>query len=473
MIRINCIHRALCAAVLGLAFILPCSSLQAQQRAWDELLRVVNAYETTSTGISVVDVNTGKPVFNQRADIAYKPASVQKLVTSAVALLELGSDYRFETKIYVGPGDSLASGSVKDLYVRGGGDPNLTTEDLWMIARSLKRKGLKQIGKLHLDDSVFVSSRPRQGQRAFQAASSGLSYNFNSLQFEVCPGKRAGEHATVTIDPWEYGTRIQGHITTILGNSQSFQIDELKGPTGTTGPIYIVKGNMGDKRECTSFYRSVSDPVLYFSRSFVAQLRYLGISLEGTIDARQIPPGAKEVHVHKSKALSQILEDLNHYSSNFIAEQVLTIMGDAGSRRHDRDKALVKMAAFLGTLGYPSSEYSLQDGSGLSHANRISARVLTRVLYKMYGAEALKAEYIKSLSVAGHNGTLRTRRFGDGRAVVRAKTGTLNGVSSLAGYIVTKKGRVLAFSILQNGVASRHRANMLEQKFLDTLYEAL
>ncbi|MCB0333414.1 MAG: D-alanyl-D-alanine carboxypeptidase, partial [Bdellovibrionales bacterium] len=172
---------------------------------------------------------------------------------------------------------------------------------------------------------------------------------------------------------------------------------------------------------------------------------------------------------HQSKPLSRILRDLNHYSSNFIAEQVLLILGGDTLSGFDRDVGLEQLSKYLHRLGVPEGEYSLHDASGLSHSNRITPMAIANAIAKMYGEEEYRVEFERSLAVDSRSGTLQKRRM---EGVVRAKTGTIDGVSSLAGIVRNKYGRLLAFVLLQNSVRSRADAHRFEEKLVRYLYRS-
>jgi D-alanyl-D-alanine carboxypeptidase/D-alanyl-D-alanine-endopeptidase (penicillin-binding protein 4) len=221
---------------------------------------------------------------------------------------------------------------------------------------------------------------------------------------------------------------------------------------------------------CAEVYRSVTDPTAYFGAVFPQLLRSVGVS--GKLLARRgaPPQNARPLTVARSKPLSQIVEDLNHFSNNFIAEQLLYALG--GPRPYDRERGLGVLTDYLLELGVAASEIRLEDASGLSHENRLTARALTRLLRANLESVEVHPEFEVSLSVAGRSGTLRKRDFGvpDGR--VRAKTGTLDGVSSLAGYLTTKRGRRLAFAILLNSMRDKQAALRIEDDLVRLLYQS-
>jgi D-alanyl-D-alanine carboxypeptidase/D-alanyl-D-alanine-endopeptidase (penicillin-binding protein 4) len=179
------------------------------------------------------------------------------------------------------------------------------------------------------------------------------------------------------------------------------------------------------------------------------------------------------MYEHASKPLVDIVRDLNHFSNNFIAEQLLLALGEVPGGGRDRQVGLDRLSRYLVDLGVPSEQVSLADASGLSHTNRLTPRSIVTVLRRMARSVEVGPEFEISLSVSGRNGTLRRRYFGGGESpTVRAKTGTLDGVSSLAGYLSGRSGKRYAFAIIGNDLASKARALKLEERLVETLYEA-
>lgn len=451
---------------LILLAILLCSQSWAAASDLGARLGKIVSPASQTVAISARDLETGQDLADVAAHQKLKPASVMKLITSAVALDYLGPDYRFSTELFL---DKQSGGHVETLYIRGGADPSLTLESLWLIVRKLKKLGIKEIDRVILDESRFVSQRGRAGQRAYEAASGALSLSFNSLAFDVCPGALKGP-ASISVDPWEAPAQIRGSINTIPGRGGTFSIDEI--PSSGPGLAYAVSGTFGQSRYCETFYRSIREPIIFFGAVFKQFAADLGIKIGATPAGGITPASARPLAQHQSKALSLILEDMNHYSTNFIAEQVLYGLGEGEDGTFDRQRGLERIRKFLTGLGVSMDEYSLFDGSGLSHDNRLTAAAITSVIRRAARNAKYGVEYEKSLSVAGGNGTLKDRNFGPG-VVLRGKTGTLDGVSALSGIVVARSGRKVAFSVLQNGKFTRDGAAQIEEKVIGEIFRSL
>lgn len=429
-------------------------------------LRKIASNAQQNTAISVVDLDSGAVLADLSAHQPLKPASVMKLVTSAAALDYLGPDYRFSTELFY---DGRKGGRLETLYIRGGADPSLTLENLWLVVRKLKKLGIDQIDRVVLDDSRFASQRNRVGQRAYEAGSGALSLSFNSVAFDVCPGALNGP-VIMSVDPWEAPVQVKGSIKTIAGRGGVCGIDEIQ--TSGNSLVYAVSGTFGQGRSCETFYRSIRDPILFFGSVFRRFAADLDIKIGAVPTGGVTPSAAKPLANHQSKSLSLILEDMNHFSTNFIAEQVLYALGQGEDGSFDRQRGLQRVGKFLTTLGVSIEEFALFDGSGLSHDNRLTAAAITTVLRKSALNNTYGVEYEKSLSVGGGNGTLKERNFGP-QVLVRGKTGTLDGVSALSGILMARSGRRVAFAILQNGKFAKEDASLIEDKMVMEIFRSL
>ncbi len=410
------------------------------------------------THFIVADLETGRTIFENRAQEKVKPASVLKILTSTVAMSILGSDYRFRTEFW---GDSSPGkdGSIGNLYIKGGGDPSFTIEDLLMIIRNLKRQGIKKISKVIYDDFLFEEATRRVGQRAYEAGPSALSFNFNTISFDVCPTE-VGRQAVVLPNPSEVPVILSGRILTGSKQKSVYSIDDSGMDTGALG--FKLSGQIGKSFGCETVYRSISNPPVYFAQSVVGLMNANGIKVtQGSVHGKVSKNGRRLIY-HDSKPLSHIIWDLNHFSTNVIAEQLLYHIGFSNKGGLSREVGIARIGTYLNKLGLQSDDYDIYDGSGLSRENRITATLLLRVLRDVYKNQRIWPEFESSLPVGGKSGTLKKRFKSLKGGIVRAKTGSLNGVASLAGYIITDKGRRYVFVCIANGT-SIYKARQLEE----------
>lgn len=430
--------------------------------------RLLTKAPAKAIGVSVIELSTGKSLLDRNANRPLKPASVLKVLTSAAVLDELGLDYRFKTTV---SGSDRKGGSISHLAIRGGGATDLTIESAWILARRIRLLGINRIGTLELDDTLFDYSRGPSGQRAYEAGSSALSFNFNSIAISICPSA-PGSPAVVSADPWEAGAVINGSIKTVSGSrGKGFAVDEVK--SNDNKLHFRVSGEIGSAEKCRTVYRSVKSPIRYFGAVFPQLLEAVGVQVSNvrlgqSADSLRLVP----LFEHESKPMSLIVRDLNHYSNNFLAEQLLYALGGAAGGVWNRDRGAEKLGELLVKLGIRDSGMVVVDGSGLSHDNRLSAAAITKILRFAASQPQFSAEFSSSLSVGERSGTLRARNFTSGSTTpfIRAKTGSLTGVSTLAGYIVTRRGTELAFAILLNEIASKDQALAFEEQLVRQLY---
>jgi len=453
-------------ALVGAAVSWPALALN---KGAEEILKIAASYKG-QLSISVValsDKAASSEVVSFKSDAPIKPASILKILTSSLVLREFGPDFVFETPIYI-----KRVGKETTITIRGQGDPSLTTEEAWLIARQIRMRGITEIDTLIIDNTAFgTEARSPIGQRAYQTGPSAMAFNFNSVGFSICPGEKKNQKAIVSGDPWESGVTVQNNIITVSGSGEGYSVDEGGGYLS-----YVLKGKIGEKADCETFYRSVDAPGEYFGKTVTKLLSSVGVRVAKEPKIGVVAADSKKLFTHTSKPLSSIVNDLNHFSTNFIGEQLVYLLGRkraGGNERYqfNRGEGVSKLMNYAQELGLKAENCVLVDGCGLSHQNKITARVLTAALDVSAKDPSIAPEFETSLAVAAKSGTLKKRDFIPATMVLRGKTGTLDGVSSLAGYLYTKQGKKLAFAIIQNGVSSKNTAIIVEDKLIRALYQ--
>lgn len=415
--------------------------------------------------------DTAPALLSWEAKTALNPASTIKVLTTAAALDQLGPSYRFKTVVYTA-GSRSGGVLTGDLYVKGYGDPSMVSEQLWRLVMDLRDRGLKEVrGDLVGDDTFLKSTTWRRDftrGMSSNSANGALSLNYNHIQIWVRPGAAVGSAPTVTIDPpiagdsaWSIMT-VDNRARTVGGNDNVLAIDiDERGPKGLT---LTVAGKIGVNAGNIQAYRSMPRPTPYFLAAFRYLFESVGGKITGASRTGALPEGSKLFYEKESEAfLSQVLILLNKYSNNFIAEQLVMGMGaqrfaDAPSTGGVYETGIDALKDYLRRTGGDPS--AIRSGSGLSHENRISAADLSRVLVRAMRDSRIGPEMVASLSIFGSDGTTK-RRPGLGQlgATIRAKTGSIDNVSALAGYILPNadeadsgnfKSRPLAFAILVN-----------------------
>jgi D-alanyl-D-alanine carboxypeptidase/D-alanyl-D-alanine-endopeptidase (penicillin-binding protein 4) len=390
------------------------------------------------------------------ADRPQPPASNMKLVTSAAALVLLGSDWSFETLVEgAGP---LRDGRLDgDLVVRAGGDPLYDPRAdgsvdalLAPLIEELRARGLRAVeGDLVLDEGDFEAPAapdgwPDEGQRwsEYCALAGGFSANRGCLTAVVRPGK-AGGAARVTVEPRHHGLPASIDVNTVAHGKLVVRLD-ARSRAGVR-----VEGSIPRSVERWSDSFAHPDPVALFGSALRAALNDAGIRIQGGLRRERGAKGG-EVLARLRTSLSAVLAPINTDSNNGVADQLFLALGHAAGGAGTRAAAASATRRAVERLGVPADGLTQIDGSGLSRGNRATARqiaaLLAAVLEKDHPASAL---YRGSLAVAGESGTLDDRMQTDElRGKVQAKTGFIGGVSALSGVVQSAAGPQYVFSIL-------------------------
>ena len=407
-----------------------------------------------TTAVSVASMATGETVYAHNADKPMIPASVQKLVVSSAALHYLGPAYTFKTR--VAHGGRRKGGVIQgDLYIKGMGDPKLTPEQLFILADNVRALGVARVeGRLILDGSFFGwedSAPGREGkktQRAYDAGLGALSVSFNTLAVRVFPGAEAGEPLAVSILPDPGFIRIVNKTST----GKPREKPAATRSSGKEGDTLTVTGRMepGDVEE--TVYVNVEDPARMAGETLLRYLKAAGVEITGGWAEGVAPASAVTLYEHKSEPLALVLRGLNKFSNNFTAEQVaMTLAAELDGPPATHQGAQRILTDFLAEIGVPIQGVKLVDASGLSRENRMTAGALSRLLYVMGGRFDVGPDLVAALGIMGVDGSLRKR--GNGLPIVsaaRAKTGSLSGIVSLAGYAAGAGGKPYAFTIIIN-----------------------
>jgi D-alanyl-D-alanine carboxypeptidase/D-alanyl-D-alanine-endopeptidase (penicillin-binding protein 4) len=403
-------------------------------------------------------------LYERDADRLLTPASNLKLLTSAAAITQLGEDYRFQTELYGSttvPKNGILNG---DLYVKGYGDPTLHTEDPLKVQEGiaveeivtwLKEQGVRRInGNLVLDDSYFDQQRLGLGwawddeSYYYNPLIGALALNRGTVMVEYRPGSKEGDPVQLTLWPkTKYVTLINEAKTVAPEAENTFAIERDRASN-----TIRVKGNLplGSQEDYERV--PVEEPALYFGTVLREKMAEQGITFNGNskIALGNVPAGAVKWMSFQSETLKEIVGYLNKKSDNFYAEMIAKALGAVKSGEGSTAAGVSVVLEMIKSMG-GATNFDMVDGSGLTRYNLISARHILTVLEGMTERQQFDA-YYESLPIAGVDGTLKDRMKGTAAENnVHAKTGTLTGVSSLSGYVTTKSGKRLAFSIVLNG----------------------
>ena len=420
-----------------------------------------SALEGAFVGVLAVDLRTGRTLYSRNADLFFLPASNQKLLTTAAALHWLGPEFRYATCVRasgsVGP-DSVLRG---DLVVNGSGDPSLSRTfgiDPDSVFRSwadsLKARGVARIsGSVVGDESTFDQTRLGYGwdwhYLSFWYAPevSALSCGDNSVVMHVSPAKSLGERAGVELSPrTSFVSVVNNSCTGNPGCGDGVTIQRTPG----ANEIH-VGGHIPADAPRRSYRISVSDPALFFAHRLTEALRQGSVRVDG--EPRSVSEACTlgvEMFSHHSPELESIVAVTNRLSANLGAEMLLKTMGVRAFGKGTFRDGCRAVKAYLSTTGSDTSGLHCVDGSGLSRRNLVSPRMLVDLLMARWEEDSTGGLFA-SLPVSGSEGTLEGRMRDEylaGR--VHAKTGTLDQTSTLAGYVLARGRRPVAFVIMSN-----------------------
>ena len=387
---------------------------------------------------------------------AMNPASVMKLLTTYAALDLLGPAWTWKTTAWT---DTVAVNGVLDgnLYLKGSGDPRFAIEHLSGLLRQLRVRGIQQInGDVVLDRTVFDVPAIDPGafddkpMRPYNVGPDGLLINLRALRFTLLPDN--GKPRLLMETPSD-GLRVDNQLRAGEGGCGSNWKDFIS--------VRLIPENNGNRLEFTGTYSPLCGekalnlaplPADGQAGGLIRALwKELGGTLGGQVRGGTVPVGSRLIATHESPPLADTVRDINKYSNNVMARQVyLTLGNDGNEPPASAERARQRIADWLNLRGLRFAELEIENGSGLSRRERISADSLNRLLLDAW-KNPVMPEFVSSLPIVGIDGTMKKRLNGSeatGRAHI--KTGTLDGVKTAAGYALDARGRRYAVTFLIN-----------------------
>jgi PBP4 family serine-type D-alanyl-D-alanine carboxypeptidase len=356
----------------------------------------------------------------------------------------------------------------------------LTQADLDGLAARVAAAGIRElVGDLVGDATVFApETRGPAGWaiddvgQAYAATVSGLTLNRNAMTVTVTPGGRAGEPLKVELVPASRYVQVRNRASTLAAGEQgTLGIGFLATGTPWSETLSITGGlPLGTESQVSTM--AMADPARFTLIAFKEALVRQGVRWRGQARLGPAPAGARTLASHASPPLSDITGEMLRESDNLIAETLLLHVGARGRGGPGTwEKGVSELRKFLEQAGWKPDSYRLSDGSGLSRYNAVSPGQLTRLLHHMPTQGGAYPALLIGLPVGGVSGTLKARLTAAGlRGRLRAKTGTMSGVSSLAGYLDTRDGQTLVLAILANGfVGSPGKLRALQDGIVELL----
>ncbi len=410
-------------------------------------------------------------VFN--ADVSMNPASTMKLVTTYAALEMLGPTHQWKTEFYTD--GTLNNGILQgNLYLKGGGDPKLNMEKLWLLMRDLRANGVQQVtGDLVLDRSFFEQPQlpvfnddGNDKNKPFLVKPDSLMVNLKALRFIA---RNDAGKVLISVEPPIASIRIDNQVKAV--NSKQCTGDVRYNPvTQADGSVLVtVSGQLADG--CNSqTYLSLLDHATYTAGAVRAIWKELGGSIQGQDRQAGVPKNAKLLARAYSPDLAEIIRDINKYSNNTMAQQLFLSLGAQFRNDADGDDAKAAQRVirqWLAKKGITAPHLVMENGSGLSRAERVSAREMAQMLQAAWKSP-YAAEFISSLPIAGKDGTMRKRlktTAMNGQAHI--KTGTLNTVRAISGFSRDNNGHTWAVVAILNDPRPWGASSILDQVLLD------
>ncbi len=457
-------------------------------------------------GVYAVSLDSGRPLVAFNSDKLFAPASDAKLFTTAAVFGLIGPDYRFKTTVEtMGTLDKYGRLDA-DLVLVGRGDPNLSgrtlpysmhterkappIQVLQQLADQLVQHGLKYVdGDIVADDSYFVWERYGEGwsqddlAREWGAPVSALTINDNVIFVNIMPADRPGERAFLNVTPFPGYYKIENRVITTPGSEpRVVSINREPGSNQLTFWGTIPQDDPGFGEAL-----AIEDPADFSARLFRELLEERGVTIYGHARTRHTELAATQTFSvtsmasgggdstrppiptplvlasYQSQPLVQDLRVINKVSQNLHAELMLRLLGKEKGNSGSIEGGLEVLRGFLVNAGIKADQFAFYDGSGLSREDLVTPQAIVTMLGYSAKQPWGKA-YRDTLPVAGVDGSLADRfRNTVGAGVVRAKTGSLTHVYTLAGYATTRSGDHIAFSIMTNN------NNMPTRKALDTI----
>ena len=406
-------------------------------------------------GVVIVSITRGDTLFASNPDVLLKPASIMKMMTTGLALERFGPEHTFATTVFR-DGPVTAGVLNGNLYLRGGGDPTLSLR-FWQgespmdaLAKQIAAAGIQRVsGNVVADESAFESERIPAGWKtsylmsAYAAPVSALSLNENLVWIVARPQNGS---AVVELDPPSSAMPI---INTVrLVNGSGGRIVARRVANGVA-----VSGTIGSHSAPRRYSLVVAEPPAFAAGALVASLRKGGIVVGGEVRSGTVTGGAQQVAEVRSLPLANMVSYMNRESINHFAELLFRDAAvPAGGGSASSHSALEALRSFLSSkAGARPQDIRSADGSGLSEADSLTARVMVQLLSYAHHAP-WGSVFHASMPVAGESELMRRRmRSTPAHGNLHAKTGTTNTVASLAGYVTALNGEVLAFAFIYNG----------------------
>jgi D-alanyl-D-alanine carboxypeptidase/D-alanyl-D-alanine-endopeptidase (penicillin-binding protein 4) len=404
---------------------------------------------SSAVSFVVLDAESGRMVMSHNPDTPRSPASTIKTVTTFAALDMLGPTFVWQTRAWTHDGD---------LFLQGGGDPYLTVERWWSFVQGLRASGLKSIpGDIVIDNTAFSLPKEDPGafdgrpNRSYNVLPDALMVNFQSIDFTLAAN--ADTHRVeIVASPAPVNLDIENHIRYESGRcSGSAARVDFKVASAAWDRV-VFSGALSAHCAPRTIARILLQPATYAYGTFVKLWRESGGEFSGKLRIEPTPADAKSLYSFDSLSLAEIVRLTNKHSNNLMARHLFLTLGK--ERYGDPatlEKGAAAMAEWSRERGFDLTGVDIDNGSGLSRGTHISVLQMAKVLSAAWRSR-FAPEYLASFPLAGMDGTLRSRMKSSPAGAVRLKTGHLDSVSGVAGYVTTSTGKTYVLVSLINNV---------------------
>ncbi len=429
-----------------------------------------SALARSQAGVKIVALRTGEVLYERNAHLLFHPASNQKLLTSAAAISLLGPHFIYKTTLACDSGavrDSVLQGNI---YLIGRGDPDLTTGDLFSLAQALAQKGIHAInGNIVCDDFYFDNVRWGSGWMWDDDPSwlysrfTALTVNDNAVTLRAHAAQTPGQPARISVNAPSPFVEVVNRSVTVARAAQIDSLDlrplSLHRRWQENQNVFEIEGAIGMDEGLQESKQNVLQAELQAGYIFRDLLPLCGVRFSGEIQ-HGLGPARKQTLAEHEGPLLPVLINLNKTSDNLSAELLLkTIGAERLGRPGTAEKGIVALRQFLAQSGVDTLALRAADGSGVSRYNLVTPAGLVEMLTALWSNETIRHEFVTTLPIAGVDGTLETRmRQTPAEGVLRAKTGSLSGVSTLSGYTTTVEGEEIVFSMMMQHFLVSDRA---------------
>ncbi len=428
----------------------------------------------SSVAISVQETGSARVLLAVNPTVPMTPASTMKLVTTYASLELLGPAYRWRTEAYLG--GQLRDGALDgNLFLKGYGDPKLTLEAFWLLLRDLRARGIKDIrGDLVLDRSFFATGAhdaslfDGDGQRPYNVGPDALLVNFKAIRFRFLPEPgRAAVRVVAEPAIVEVANGLRSSEGACGEWRDRFKADfQARATSAVASFTGAYPTSCGDR----DWHVALLGPTAYAGALFRLIWGELGGTISGTARDGTAPTQGKPIATLESPTLSEVIRDINKFSNNVMARQLyLTIAAEQAGVPATSESAQRVIKAWLASRGMDFPELVIENGSGLSRLDRISAQSLTTMLVSAFRSPSMP-ELAASLPLVAVDGTMR-RRLMTGAIAGQAhiKTGSLADVRAIAGYVLDRNGRRYAVTMIVNH-PNAQRSQLAQDALLNWVY---